>query len=289
MQHPIYVSSGAFIGRVNGRSPTPFLQIAPSLRCDGFECMLYEAWYDRLDEVIEQFAMSKLSFPVLHVEKSIGTVIGVGESGYRKTALDLFEKNCQAAKRLSARTLVFHLWNGLASDHHFDRHLEICGEFLSMAEDYGLCLSVENVVCAEGSPLAHLLALSEAYPALAFTFDTKMASFHRELALAFDAPYRQLWHSIKHLHVNDHGGAYHDFSGLRTLHIGEGHIDFESFFEKLSEVGYHGGITLECTSMCEDGNLTPEKMAASIEKVRAYLKQEGQVKERQNMQSDEKN
>ena len=268
---PLYVSSGAFIGRVNQRDPRPFLSLAEDFLCDGFEFMFYEAWYEKIDDILALFAEKSLSFPVLHVEKSIGEIVGAGEGGYAERALARFEKNCMTAQKIGAKKLVFHLWNGLPSDHSIDRHIELCGEFLSLAESYGLHLTVENVVCAVGSPLAYLSCLYEKYPALSFTFDTKMASFHRETETVFSSEYAHLWQAISHLHINDHSGAYRDFSSLRTLHIGEGAIDFDRFFEGLASVGYHGSMTLECTSMCADGTLTPEKTVGSLARTRALI------------------
>lgn len=270
---PLYVSSGAFIGRVNRRDPRSFLSLAPSLLCDGFEFMFYEAWYEHIDSILALFAESGLHFPVLHVEKSIGEIVGAGEDGYEKRALERFEKNCLAAKSLGAQKLVFHLWNGVPSDRHIDRHVELCGAFLSIARAHGLILTVENVVCTEGSPLAHCALLYGKYPDLFLTFDTKMASFHRELDEVFSEKYAHLWQAISHLHINDHRGAYLDFSSLKTLHLGEGTVDFDRFFEGLAKVGYRGSFTLECTSMCADGTLTPEKMAESLARAKTLISQ----------------
>lgn len=270
---PLYVSSGAFIGRVNGRDPRPFLALAPDFSCDGFEFMFYEAWYEHIDAILDLFLKTNLRFRTLHVEKSIGEIVGAGEEGYEKRALERFEKNCVAAKTLGADKLIFHLWNGVPSDHHIERNIDFCGEFLALAHAYGLMLTVENVVCASGSPLAYFARLHEKYPDLFFTFDTKMASFHRENEAVFSEKYAHLWKAISHLHINDHSGAYLDFSSLRTLHIGEGAVDFNRFFEGLALVGYRGSMTLECTSMCADGTLTPEKMDESLSRVRALASQ----------------
>ena len=270
---PLYVSSGAFIGRVNGRDPRPFLSLAPTFSCDGFEFMFYEAWYEHIDTILDLFLQSGLRFRTLHVEKSIGEIVGGGEDGYEKRALERFEKNCLAAKTLGAEKLIFHLWNGIPSDHHIERNLAFCSEFLALAKAHGLTLTVENVVCAEGSPLSYCAKLHEKYPELFFTFDTKMASFHRELDEVFSEKYSSLWNAISHLHINDHSGVYHDFSSLRTLHIGEGAVDFDRFFEGLAKVSYRGSMTLECTSMCADGTLTPEKMEESLLRVRALTMQ----------------
>ena len=52
MSCPLYVSSGAFIGRRNGFSPDGFLSVCREYDCDGFEFMAYRAWYPELDEMI---------------------------------------------------------------------------------------------------------------------------------------------------------------------------------------------------------------------------------------------
>lgn len=273
---PIYVSSGAFIGRVNGRDPRPFLENAHTLGADGFEFMMYDSWYSQLDDVLALFEKKQLAFPVLHVEKNIGGIVGLGEDGWHDEAIWRFDANCRAAAKIGSKKLVYHLWNGVVSDSHIERNFGIYDELKAIAERYGLTLTVENVVCAASSPLALLSYLTTVDSKALFTFDTKMANFHRELSLVSDGFFdRLLKDRIAHLHINDHKGAYHDFSSLRTRHIGCGEIDFDAFFFRMKKLGVHASMTLECTCMREDGTIDFEPMRESVSRVRALAERYG--------------
>ncbi len=274
MSLPVYVSSGAFIGRLNGRDHRPFLAAAPGFACDGFEFMMYDCWYEDLEDRLADFAASSLPFWVWHVEKGIGELVGRNESGDIPLALSRFEINCRAARVLGAKKLVFHLWNGAPSDRHIERHIRLYGEFESIARAFDLCLTVENVVCAVDSPLAHMAALVHRYPHIKFTYDTKMASFHRENQAVFSEEYSFLWEHISHIHANDHSGDYRRFDRLRTLHIGEGAVDFAAFFAGAKQRSYKDSITLECSCMEQDGSINVaamEKSLAAIGRLTAAL------------------
>ncbi len=273
---PIYVSSGAFIGRVNGRNPRPFLENAHTLGADGFEFMMYDSWYEHLSDILSMFREKRLSFPVLHVEKNIGGIVGLGEDGWHDEAIRRFETNCRVALEIGSPKLVYHLWNGLVSDSHIERNFSIYGELKEIAEKHGLCLTIENVVCANSSPLAHLSSLTNIDSKVLFTFDTKMANFHRELSLVSDGFFDYLLKNrIAHLHINDHKGPYHDFSFLRTRHIGCGEIDFDAFFSRMKALDVHTSITLECTSMREDGTLDFDSMRESVSRARTLAARYG--------------
>ena len=267
----ILPSTGAFIGRVNGRDPRAFLGIADRLDTDACEFMMYESFYGREGAVLADFLATGLAFPVLHVEKRIGELIADPtadpEEPYRR-----FRANCEAAARLGAEKLVLHLWNGVASDRDFGRHLAAYPRLLTLAEAYGLCLTVENVVCAARDPLTRLGELLSAYPGAAFTYDTKMAAFHRQEYTVFEDACRPLWQgAIRHIHLNDYAGIPGDFSRLAVLHLGEGNLDIPRITRALLATGYSDTVTLECSCMCPDGSLKPEKMNASLALARDLL------------------
>lgn len=267
-------STGAFIGRVNDRDHRGFLRIADSLTADAFEFMMYESWYEKAGAVLSDFIAGGYRFPVFHVEKRIGEYIGLGGEENRKEAEKRFSLNCEYAARLGSEKLVLHLWNGIPSDRNFQRHMAAYPVFADIAGRFGLLLTVENVVCAVGSPIAHLLALHAAYPDAAFTYDTKMAAFHREETALFTTPGLSILRAgkVRHIHLNDYGGGYRDFEHLRVLHLGEGHVDIAGFTGALLRAGYRGTVTLECSCMRPDGTLTPEKMNASLAIARELMK-----------------
>ena len=48
--HKILCSTGALIGRSNGRNIHLLETCLEKLTCDGFEFMMYSTWYEMLDE-----------------------------------------------------------------------------------------------------------------------------------------------------------------------------------------------------------------------------------------------
>lgn len=269
----ILPSIGAFIGRVNGRDHRAFLGVADALDADAYEFLMYETFYDRLDPILGDFLVTGLSFPVFHAEKRIGELLVEGDEGWREAARR-FAVNCRAARRLGADKLVLHLWNGLPSDNDFLRHVEAYLAFREVATAEGLLLTVENVVCAVSDPLSRFFELLAADPSAAFTYDTKMAAHHRQEYSVFSEPYRALFAGeggIRHIHLNDYGGTPGDFSGLATLHLGEGNLDIPRIARSLLDVGYDASVTLECGCMRPDGVLLPEKMNASLAIARRLL------------------
>lgn len=253
----ILCSTGALIGRPNGRNHKLLYDLTKQLTCDGFEFMMYSTWYDKADEIVADLQEMGLYIPVMHCEKHIGEVLGKNGEGDWKTAFGLFEINCRIAKRLNAEKLVIHLWDGEYSDRNFENNRKALGELLPVAEAYGLDLLVENVVCNVEDPMKHWVELAEAYPGVHFVFDTKMAEFHGQMPLVYKEEYQWLWDKghIRHLHINDYGGGYMEWAKLRTLPIGEGHIDFVPFFRLLREKNYTGYATVEATAFRSDGEV----------------------------------
>jgi len=269
MTRPLYVSSGAFIGRKNNVSPDGFLSFCRDFECDGFEFMNYRAWYPELDSILARFLAAGVSFPTFHCDKTIGEGFSSGDPDEYRRACDLFRVNCRAAAGLGSRLLVFHLWNGLPSDKNFGRHLDALSDLYAIAAEYDLFLTVENVICAVSDPLSRLDEIAARYPAARFTFDTKMAAFHDRMGEIVSPARRALAEKIAHVHLNDYAGTPGDFSDLRVLHLGEGKIDFAPFLSLLDEINYSGAITLECSCFNPDGTLCPEKMKQSIVTARA--------------------
>ena len=107
--NPILCSTGAIIGRPNGRDFTLLGPCAQALSCDGFEFMMYDSWYEKQDALRRCILALGLSIPVFHAEKSIGEYISRNEDGDTDTALARFKINCMLAKDFGANLLVLHL------------------------------------------------------------------------------------------------------------------------------------------------------------------------------------
>ena len=269
--HQILCSTGALIGRPNGRDFHLLRDCAEKLRCDGFEFMMYDTWYDQAEE-LSQFLLSlSLSIPVMHCEKRIGEALSQEEEDVREAAFQRFEVNCQLASLLGARKMVMHLWDGLASDQRVENNFAAYERLRNAARRHGLSLTIENVVCSAADPLSHwrrILSLDE--DAL-FTYDTKMAAFHGQAEAMYLPENRPLWEHIVHLHLNDYAGGYKDWTRLKTLHIGQGSVDFDRLFAFLREIGYAGDYTVEATSFLPDGVIHWDDLNRTFARIRAYL------------------
>ena len=264
----VICSTGGLVVRANNRDYTKLKEYLPLIDTPYVEFMLYSMWYPCIGELTAFLKDLPVSYPVLHTEKTIGEALSKEdfEEAYR-----LFEINCGLAEKLGSRYLVLHLWNGILSDSNMQANLKGCGELLRRAQAHGLTLSVENVVCNRQDPMTHLFELLDRYPDINFTFDTKMAQFHRQLPALYDKKSACLLPHITHLHINDIACGYMDWQNLKTLHIGDGDVDFETFFSFIRSMGYQGDYTVEALTIAPDGTLLPEKMNRSLAYIRDHI------------------
>ena len=268
----ILCSTGALIGRPNGRDYHLLEQFCPQLDCDGFELLMYDSWYDQIDALADFLRELKLNVPVMHCEKSMAEHISRGGEEELGEAYRLFGINCALAREIGAEKMVLHLWNGLISDDHFENNLRAWPELNRITEKHGLTLLVENVVCHR-DPMSHWVELYRSYPDIKFVFDTKMADFHSQLELLYAPEYAWLWREnhILHYHVNDYGGAYMDWSNLKVLQLGKGHIDFDRFFRFIKEIKYTGDFTLEGTAFDQTGRVSIQDLNDQFALARKYI------------------
>ena len=269
----IYCSTGALIGRPNGRDYRLLKTLVPQLECDGIELMIYPDWYADPDALISFLKPLRLHIPVLHCEKAVSEHITRGGEEETREAYRLFRINCRIAESLGAEKMVFHLWNGIISDSNIGNNIRAYGSLRGIAEEYSVDLLAENVVCHR-DPMTHWTALRKAYPDIHFVFDTKMADFHRQLELLYDPEYEWLHaeNHIRHYHVNDYGGGYMDWSNLKVLPVGSGHIDFDRFFGFINRINYQGGFTLEATGFDRSGNVNIRMLNEQFVRVRNFLR-----------------
>lgn len=263
----VLCSTGALIGRPNGRNYRLLEKIAPKLSCDGFEFMVYDSWYPEIDELITSVKKLNLNIPVIHCEKTLGEYL-CGMKVWRdgdiypeyimteeedkacfEEGIEKFLLNVKVANAFGAKKMVLHLWNGLPSDKNINKNIERFGKLNDLAQKAGINLMVENVICNTKDPLYNMSLLHKAYPDVSFVYDTKMAEFHGQTMKVFEAEYEWMFKNghVKHLHVNDYNGGYMDWGNFNVLPIGKGHVDFEGFFKNMSKYGYCGDYTVEAT------------------------------------------
>lgn len=272
----ILCSTGALLGKANHRNYRLLEPLSKQLRCDGFEFMMYSSWYEEAEELVESIQAMQISVPIMHCEKHIGEAVGKGEleEAYRRFAL-----NCDIAKKIAADKMVVHLWDGITSDAHFANNMTAYRYLREIAEKYGVDVLVENVVCNHENPMKHWCELRNEYPDIHFVFDTKMAAFHGQLEWLYEKEYEWLWREkhICHYHVNDYGGGVMEWSKLRTLPVGRGNVDFESFFGFIHRIGYQGTFTVEATAIDGDGNIDVEMLNEQFAYIRGAMEGNGKI------------
>jgi len=263
----ILCSTGCLCTMKNGRDHTLIGKTAPGLHADGFEFMMYGSWYDNWMSIRDEILAMNVNIPVMHVEKRIGERITLGETEDARSAFGI---NAKMAASLGAEKMVMHLWDGRPSDSNIAANYAEYAYLRDIAAENGVLLTVENVVCINSTPLDHLARLHEMYPDISFTYDFKMAQFHGQVEKTFSDEYAWLWQGpVKHVHFSDFGGAPMEWTALRSLHPGEGRIDFAYICENLKRVGYDGYITIESTSVNEDGTIQLEKLNRSIDYIKS--------------------
>lgn len=270
----ILCSTGAITGRANGYDYRLLKTLSKQLSCDGFELMMDSIWYDDIEALKKNLQEMDLYIPVVHCEKAIGEMISKGGKSELEQAFRTFEIDCDVAKTIGAGKVVLHLWGGRASDSHFQNNIKAYPDLSKKALEYGLELLIENVVCNVENPMKHLCELREIYPNIRFVFDTKMASFHDQLDLLYEAEYEWLWKEgyIGHYHINDYAGGYMDWCNLRTLPVGKGKVAFDKFFDFAKRIGYTGDFTAEGNGVREDGTVDVDMLNGQFEKIREYLR-----------------
>lgn len=273
----ILCSTGALIGRPNGRNFRLLEDLKKRLYCDGYEFMMYSTWRDKVDELLDYLKSIELYTPVMHCEKSVGENLSLGEDKkLLSDAISVFELNCKIAKSISAKKLVLHLWGGLTSDKHFEVNKKAFSELSHIAKDYNVDLLVENIVCTEKDPFLRWSELYALYPDIHFIFDTKMAEFHGMLDLLYSDEYSWLWEEdhIKHFHINDYAGGYKDWEHLVTLPIGKGHVDFEKFFAFFKKHLKADTLTIESTAFDKNGIVDVKMLNDQVEYIKSKLKKQ---------------
>lgn len=270
----IVCSTGALLGRPNGRDFHLLPDLVKLLHCDGLELMFYDTWYDKTKDLLSVVHTLSLPIPVFHAEKSICRGLATGNPDDLDHALYLFRINCQTAATVGCERVVFHLWDGWMNEAQILLALNAFPLFEAQCHDFGLELTVENIVCAEGDPLRYCNKLLQKHASALFTYDTKMAAFHGQEDELYSPENEEISHRIRHFHINDYQGGYKDWAHFKTLHIGEGQVQFDPLFQWLHRQSFSGCLTTEATSFDASGKIDIEKLNHTLDKLSHYAQQE---------------
>ena len=121
--------------------------------------------------------------------------------------------------------------------------------------------------------LNRLKALRALCPDLSVTYDTKMAQLKGENERLRAPENRWLFAEghVKHLHVNDTDMEHIAGGRMPVLHIGDGCVRFDAFFQLVREAAFSGSAVVESTSTRPDGSVDTDKMNQSLRRVREAL------------------
>lgn len=163
-----------------------------------------------------------------------------------------------------------YLTGNITSDAYFQNNIDAYSKLRKIADKYGIKVLIENVVCNQEDPMKHWCELKTQFSDISFVFDTKMASFHSQMELLYEEEYQWLWRNnhICHYHVNDYAGGYKEWGKLRTLPIGQGHVEFDRFFEFINMIGYRGTFTVEATAFDGNGVIDIDMLNKQFEDIR---------------------
>jgi sugar phosphate isomerase/epimerase len=246
-KNQIMFSTGVFINSSNDHDHTLIENIIPNLITPCFEVLVSDYFaerqseYEEVAKIVLRAKQKGVTFPVLHMNQRIGTLISRNEDGDINEALQIFEFNCIYAAKFGVQLLVLHLWGGIPSDGNIEVNISLFPKLKEISDKYGLTLTIENVVCNYFKPLDHLKRLWALYGNdVKYTIDVRHAEFHKTLAETCASTF--LWDNnlVRHLHISDYRGEYKNWTSFRPNNtpITYGDVDFGYFFSFLKSVGY---------------------------------------------------
>ncbi|MBQ3490330.1 MAG: sugar phosphate isomerase/epimerase [Clostridia bacterium] len=270
MKKNILCSTGTIVGRANGFDYRLILRYRNEICADGFELMMLKAYYGNLSKIAADLEQASVKIPLIHFEKDITALLGLGNEDDRREGLRIFEENVKMAQAVGAKGAVFHLWDGRFDKTHLNSGILLLETLYEICEKRGVELLVENVPCRI-SPYENILKIAEMYPNARFTFDTRHADFIGETARFTESP---IWQTkIGHIHISDHcGQTVPGMWGVTRpiLHPTEGNIDFSSLFASMPP--YIGEtVTLESPVMLPDGTHDLNKLNRSLSFIRKKI------------------
>jgi sugar phosphate isomerase/epimerase len=253
----VLCSMGAIARGPQAISEHRIVEIAPLLDVDGVEVMIYESWYDRLDQVADQLAASGLVIPATHGEKSIGPDLVADSGANRDRAFQRFDDNCRFTARIGGDRVVLHLWGLPDADALIDGQLDDLPTLLDIANRHNVMLAVEAIPCVVHDPLRLIHRVLDTDSRAKVALDTEFLGMHDQLDDVFTADW--LWEAdaVVHVHVKDFDGSILDpaTGRRRYLHPGEGNIAFDRWFDGLRDRGYRHAVSLESPIARDDGTV----------------------------------
>lgn len=269
---PLLCSTGAFSRYPRHTDYRATLNYGPQLDVDGFELMFYPHWAEQLDEITAQLKQSRLHFPALHAEKSVGTALGSLQEEERTQGLRMLEANARLGSALGTQLLVLHLWGWPELDDRLDINLQCLGRCLDLAESYGLELAVETIPGRRSDPLSNVRRAIEQDARAKVALDTEFLARYNQLDETLAAEW--LWQEplVRHIHIKDFDTTlFSRENDRRYLHPGEGEIDFAHVFAALKAHSFSGNISLEASAINAEGVVDVPRIQHSLALLRGLI------------------
>ncbi|HLI08723.1 MAG TPA: sugar phosphate isomerase/epimerase family protein [Ktedonobacteraceae bacterium] len=269
---PLLCSTGAFSRYPDYTDYRAVLTYGPQLAVDGLELMFYPAWVRQLDEVVATLGQSRLRFPALHVEKSVGTMLGSVQEEEREQGLRMLEANCRLGHALGTELLVLHLWGWPELDDRLEINLSHLAHCLDLAQRYGLELAVETIPARNADPLSNVLRAVEQDRRTKVALDTEFLARYGQVEEALETAW--LWQEpiVRHIHIKDFEATlFSRENSRRYLHPGEGEINFAHVFAALKAHNFHGNISLEASAINAEGVVNVEQLQKSLHLLRQLI------------------
>jgi len=269
----VFCSTGAFwSASVPDSYQEAILTYGPQLRVDGFEVMFDPTWYGEAVQRARSLRSSGLSFPVVHLEKRIGTVLGSSDPVEQEQGVQWLERNCAFAQQIGASLGVLHLWAPNA-DTHLERNLQPLPRCLDIAAHYGLKLAIETMPCLAADPLTNVKRAWEQDARTRVALDSEFLALHEQLEAVFRTSW--LWKAglVCHVHFKDYDRIPFPAGSRRYLQPGEGQIDFARFVRQLSAAGFSGALSLEAPAVDREGRVDVARLQASLDRMVQWAEQ----------------
>ena len=118
MQLPLYLSSGAFTGRINGRNPALLFEAAKVFPVAGFELMVFDELYSPAPTLFPAYREAGIRIPLLHADKKIGDFMSLPDGEVLAgTMLDAWVADVLFAPDGSGLAVVNSSTTGTNLDH----------------------------------------------------------------------------------------------------------------------------------------------------------------------------
>jgi sugar phosphate isomerase/epimerase len=226
------------------------LRIFPLLSADGYEVMIDRAVPLHAAEWSTRLRDAGVPVGMVHIGKQTGECFSSDDPARHEDGLLKLAGDLGIVKMFGSSHAVLHLWGWPDNDRNFGLTLQSMEKSLHLAAAAGVELLVETIPCVARPLVERLRELSDAFPLLRYTVDSRLLALQDSIGPVLEADW--LWHGgkVAHVHVSDCSRNAEGIPEQRPiLQPGSGCIDFGVFFAGLRARKYTGAITLEAPAV----------------------------------------